>query len=258
MTTERTIKLVIEYDGTAYAGWQVQPDVRTVQGEIEAAIEHVTGSFTRLTGAGRTDAGVHAAGQVAHGNIISDMAPDRLCRALNGVLPRDITIVEAAEAPVGFSARFDATSRTYRYTISRRRLAIGRAYAWEAPYRLDFGLLEAATVPLDGACNLRGFSKGQDEEDYETIIFRNSWTEHDHLVIFEISAIRFFHHAVRSIVGTAVDIARGKAEPDRITRVLNTRDRDLAGPTAPAKGLCLHSISYDTLNVEPEKQHGIA
>jgi tRNA pseudouridine38-40 synthase len=258
MTTERTIKLTIEYDGTAYAGWQVQPDVSTVQGEIEAAIKRVTGSFTRLIGAGRTDAGVHAAGQVAHGNIVSDMTPDRLCRALNGVMPRDITIVEAAEVPADFSARFDATSRTYRYTISRRRLAIGRAYAWESPYRLEIGKLEAATVPLIGTCNLRGFSKGEDDDDYDTIIFRNSWTENEHLLTFEISGIRFFHHAVRSIVGTAVDSARGRTELDRIARVLMDRDRNLAGSTAPAKGLCLYSISYGSLNVHPEDQHDIA
>jgi tRNA pseudouridine38-40 synthase len=246
--SERTIRLTIEYDGGRFSGWQVQPGKRTVQGDVENALERILHHPVRLTAAGRTDAGVHATGQVAGFTTCADMETRRLARALNGVLSRDVTVIAVDEAPPGFHARFDARSRTYRYTISNRRISVGRAYAWQVRAPLSTALLEEATRCLDGACDLRGFSKGADEEDFSTVILKNLWMFSEHLMIFEISAIRFFHHSVRSIVGSAVEVARGAEPPDLLVRILQTRDRSLAGPTAPAHGLCLVHVDYGEEN----------
>jgi tRNA pseudouridine38-40 synthase len=198
----------------------------------------------RLTAAGRTDAGVHAAGQVAGFRTDSEMELPRLKKALNATFPRDVTVVELTEARPDFDARHNARSRTYRYTLSDRRVSLGRNYVWQVKSPLSRELLEAATRPLRGACDLRGFSKGADEDDFSTVIFKNQWMFENNLMIFEIAAIRFFHHAVRGIVGSAVEVARGKESPDLLRRILETRDRVLAGPTAPAQGLSLIHVDY--------------
>ena len=242
---EQTFKLILEYDGTDFAGWQIQPDQRTVQGEAEDALARILSHPVRLTAAGRTDAGVHASGQVAGFNTNSDFSDGRLKRALNAVLPHDIAVVDIAGVPPGFNARFDAKSKTYRYTISGRKISVGRAYAWHVKYNISKELLEEATRPLNSECSLEGFSKKNDDDDYSTIVYNNGWMFSDNLMIFEVCAIRFFQHAVRSIVGTAVEIARGKESPDLIRRILETGDRSLAGPLAPAQGLCLVKVNYE-------------
>jgi tRNA pseudouridine38-40 synthase len=240
----RTLRLLIEYDGTNHSGWQVQPGRRTVQDELERAIERILHHPVRLVAAGRTDAGVHASGQVAGFRTGTDMEPARLKKALNGILPRDVTVVEISEAHPDFNARYDARSRTYRYTLSDRRVSIGRNTVWQVKFNLSRELLESATRPLLGPCNLRGFSKGADDEDFSTVIFKNQWMFEGNLMIFEIAAIRFFHHSVRGIVGSAVEVARGKESPDLLHRMLESGDRALAGPTAPPQGLCLVSVDY--------------
>ena len=241
---DRTLKLTIEYDGTNYHGWQVQPGRRTVQGEIEGALERILHQPVRLNAGGRTDAGVHAVGQVASFSTGSDMGTERLLRALNGVLPKDATIVSVEDVPPSFHARFGARSRTYRYTMSDRRVSVGRNYVWRVRHRISRDLIMEATRCLDGRCDLRGFSKAGDEDDFSTVVLKNRWTFSEHLMIFEITAIRFFHHSVRSIVGTAVEVGRGKEPADLLARILETGDRSLAGPTAPACGLCLVHIDY--------------
>ena len=246
---EQTFKLVLEYDGTNFAGWQIQPDQRTVQGEVEDALARIFNHTVRITAAGRTDAGVHASWQVAGLKTRSDFSDGRLKRALNSVLPHDIAVVDIALVPPGFNARFDAKSRTYRYTISGRKISVGRAYAWHVKYNLSRELLEEATCQLKNKCSLEGFSKKNDDDDYSTIVYNNGWKFSDNLMIFEVCAIRFFQHAVRSIVGTAVEIARGKESPELIRRILETGDRSLAGPTAPAQGLCLVKVDYEHENV---------
>jgi tRNA pseudouridine38-40 synthase len=248
---EQTYKLTVEYDGTNYSGWQKQSSRRTVQGVMEEAAAKILHHPVKLVAAGRTDAGVHAVGQVASLATSSPMPPERLKRALNGVLPRDVTVAELVRVKNGFNARYDALSRTYRYTISERRLSVGRAYAWQVKFPLDRKLLGQSTVCMEGACNLRGFSRGSDDDDFSTVIHSSRWQFHDHLAIFEITAIRFFHHAVRSIVGSAAAVARGKESPDLLKRILETGNRKLAGPTAPACGLCLIHVEYG------ENEHGI-
>jgi len=248
MKKNRTLKLILEYDGTNFAGWQIQPNVLTVQKIVEDALERILQHPTRLNAAGRTDAGVHAAGQVASFETSSGIGTDRLKRAMNGILTDDITVIDITETNHGFNARYDAVSRTYRYTLSDKRLSVGRAYVWQVKHSISRELLQHATCQLNGPCNLRGFSKGNDKEDFSTVIYKNSWTFDEKLMIFEICAVRFFHHAVRSIVGTAVEVARGKELPDLIPRILESRDRSLAGPTVPARGLCLVNVDYGESN----------
>lgn len=241
---ERTCKLVIEYDGTKFSGWQIQPDRRTVQQEVEAALCKLLGHPVRVIAAGRTDAGVHATGQVVNFKTSSNIKNFRLKKALNGILPRDVTILDAVDANPEFNARYSALSRTYRYTISTRKLSVGRAYAWHVKYPISRELLLTATEPLESVCNLEGFSKKNENGDYSTIIFKNKWTFDENLLIFEICAIRFFQHSVRSIVGSAIEVARGRETPDLLNRILETHDRSLSGPTAPAMGLCLVYVDY--------------
>lgn len=243
-TNIRTFKMILEYDGTHFFGWQIQPDRRTVQDELEKSIRTIFSSHVRVNAAGRTDTGVHATGQTVSFQLSTEMPAERIKRALNGLLPRDMSVVDISEVPERFNARFDARSRTYRYTMSSRRVSYGRAYTWHVKYPLDRSLLKECTQYLSGECSLRGFSKGSDDDDYRTVIFDNTWIFDGHIMIFEIRGVRFFHHAVRSIVGTAVEIARGSESADLIKQILETENRSLAGPTAPARGLCLTSVEY--------------
>jgi len=242
--SERMVKLIVEYDGSDFSGWQVQPNKRTVQEEIETAIAKITRQSTRITAAGRTDAGVHATGQVANFRTSTTIETKRLMLALNGNLPRDVSIVAIEDVPREFHARFDATARTYRYKIADHRVSIGRNYAWHVKYGLSHELLERAVEPLHGLLNLKGLSRGDEDDDYETVIFKNSWTFEENFMIFEISAIRFFHNAVRRIVGTAVEIARGAVDENLMEQILETGDRTISGPAAPARGLCLVHVAY--------------
>jgi tRNA pseudouridine38-40 synthase len=244
MPNKRTLKLLLEYDGTRFAGWQIQPDARTVQYVIEQTLETILHQPVSITAAGRTDAGVHALGQVASCTITSEIDLSRLHRALNGILPKDVTVLTIAEMPQGFNARYNARSRTYRYTMSDRRISIGRQYVWHVKYNLSRELLKESVRFLNGHCNLKGFSKGDNETDFATFFHTITWIFQDHLMICELSAVRFFHHSVRSIIGTVVQVARGKVQPDIIQRILETGDRSLAGPTAPARGLCLVNVAY--------------
>jgi len=241
---ERTCKLILEYDGTDFSGWQIQPGKRTVQRVVKDALEKILQYPIRVIAAGRTDAGVHASGQVISFKTTSEFEIKRLIKSLNAVLPRDVTVIDAAETHPEFNARFDALSRTYQYTISNRRVSIGYSYAWHVKYKLSRELLIVATRPLNGTCCLEGFSKKNENDDYSTIIYKNSWMFRENLMIFEISAVRFFQHAVRSIVGSAVEVARGKESPDLLRRILDTKDNKLAGPLAPARGLSLVSVDY--------------
>jgi len=240
----RNIALVLEYDGTNFSGWQIQPNLRTVQNALGESLEKMLHHKVKIIAAGRTDAGVHASGQVMNFRTESDFDIRLLKKALNAVLPRDISIIKAAEMPEDFNARFDARSRTYRYVISNRKLSIGRQYAWYVKYSLTPESLILATEGLLGECSLKGFSKKNDDDDYSTIIFKNFWKCEDNLMIFEIEAIRFFQHAVRNIVGSAVECARGKKPSGLINMILKTGDNRIAGPLAPPSGLCLTKVDY--------------
>jgi tRNA pseudouridine38-40 synthase len=241
----RCYKLVIEYDGSDFAGWQVQPDARTVQGELETAIHALTGESIRVTGAGRTDAGVHATGQVASFTSAWRHGPDSLLRALNATLARDVRIRESSSPEMPFDARRGARRRTYRYILSRRPLAVGRQYAFHPAGRIDLDAMIRATEYLVGRHHWDAFCrKDENEYGYESEVYDIRWENDADTIALEITAVRFFHNMVRILVGTLLEVAAGKRQPGQVREILEKRDRTLAGPTAPACGLFLVKVDY--------------
>lgn len=242
----RTIKLTLEYDGTDFCGWQYQPDARTVQGELERALVSLMQEQVTLVGSGRTDSGVHARGQVAHFQTHSSMPLESIRRGLNSLTGNDITILSSEQAAPGFHARYSATRRWYRYTISQRRHAIGRHYAWFCKFSLDLDAIRAASQFLVGEHDFRAFSQARAEaHHYLCRVIQISWSEHEDTLLFDIIANRFLHNMVRIIVGTLVLVGRGRLSPPAVAEILSTRDRTLAGFTVPPQGLCLMRVYYD-------------
>jgi tRNA pseudouridine38-40 synthase len=243
----RTIRLLIEYDGTGYAGWQVQPDQETIQGRLEAALERITGEPIRVVSSGRTDAGVHALGQVAHFTTHSAMSPEEFRRALNGVLPRDIAVREASDAPEGFHARYSARRKRYRYVIiqGETRSAFGHRYGWEVGYRLDVAAMRQAAKQLVGTHDFSAFrATGGSAADPVRTLHLLDVEEQGTEVVILAEAEGFLRHMVRILVGTLVEVGRGRLAPDEVQAILESRDRSLAGPTAPPQGLFLLEVTY--------------
>jgi len=233
----------VAYDGTAYAGFQVQPNAPTVQGELERVLAVICGEPVRITGAGRTDAGVHASGQVIDLRTTSDLAAAELERGVNALLPEDIAISDLEPAADHFHARFSATGRTYEYRIRnaavRDPLRVRREH-WH-PGALDVGQMRAAAAHLVGRHDFAAFAAG---ESGERTVKRAEWVSEGDILRFEIEADAFLRGMVRGIVGTLVWVGRGKLTVAAFAAVLAARDRTLAGPSAPAKGLCLVAVGY--------------
>ncbi len=239
------IRLLLEYDGTDYVGWQFQTNGRSVQEEIEKAIQQILQSDVRITGAGRTDSGVHARGQVA--NFLTERHVDLVlfARSVNAVLPHTIRIKEAAEVPGKFNARFDAKIRRYSYYISQEPTAIHRNFCWQVFQKLDFELLQQCAKQIIGEHGFRSFCKvAEDGHHHRCTVYSAAWGKKDGLLVFEISANRFLHGMVRTLVGTMVNIGRGHTAIDEFTAILEAKDRSAAGMAAPAKGLFLEEIFY--------------
>lgn len=242
------IKLVLEYDGTAYAGWQRQPDQPTIQETVEAAIAGVTQINATVIGAGRTDAGVHALGQVASFRINRDMTPREWIRALNAHLPKTIVVRSAEPMPDTFHARHSAQGKLYEYRILNRpeRPAIARDYCWHIHQPLDDGAMNQAGLVLIGLHDFSSFQTQPTENDdpmchlQRFTVFR----EGDRLRI-ETYANRFLKQMVRSIVGTLVEVGLSKRTPESLRPILEARDRSAAGRTAPPQGLFLVRVDYD-------------
>jgi tRNA pseudouridine38-40 synthase len=251
----RTIKLLIEYDGTNYLGWQVQPKGPTIQGMIEEKLTLLTGESTLLIGSGRTDAGVHALGQVAHFKTKSPMDVHTIQRALNGLLPSDIVIQRAEEVEEGFHARKQAKSKVYEYRILNRsiRSALHRGYVWHIPQKLDFKALQRATQSLIGEHDFSSFrSVGSPTRTAVRKVIRAEWKMgEDGLIRFEIEANGFLKQMVRAIVGTLVEVGKGKITSEEFLKVLLAKDRKKAGPTAPAHGLFLKEVRYTPATGQP-------
>jgi tRNA pseudouridine38-40 synthase len=246
-------RLTIAYDGTPFDGWAAQPGVRTVQGEIEAVLETVLQCPAPLTVAGRTDAGVHAWGQVASFDVPTD-PPEAFVRRVNSMLPPEIAVLRAEPAPDGFDARRDARSRTYCYWIIagpvRNPLEVGRALWW--PYRVDTDALDRCAELLAGRHDFTAFTPTQTEHvHFEREILRSEWLTHQlgepfpgRLMEFWIEADAFMRHMVRVLMGTMLEVAAGRRSLDDFESLLGGAPRYRAGETAPAHGLYLASVRY--------------
>ena len=244
----RNIKLLIEYDGTNYLGWQVQAKGLTIQGVIEEKLTLLTGEKIGLIGSGRTDAGVHALGQVAGFKTKSRMETRTLRKALNSLLPSDIVIQEVDEVEEDFHARKNPKSKVYEYRILNRevRSPFHRVYAWHIPQRLNFKEMERASRMLIGEHDFSCFrSVGTPTKTAVRKIFRAEWKRNrEGFFLFEIEGNGFLKQMVRAIVGTLVEVGKGRVSLEGFREILELKDRSKAGPTAPARGLFLKEVKY--------------
>ncbi len=247
LSAMRRFKLILEYEGTAYHGWQVQPGLPTIQGILQAALARIAGAPVQATGAGRTDAGVHALGQVASFSADLRLDSSSLRRALNATLPRDIVVCQAEEAPADFDARRSARSKTYRYTLLRRDYPsawLGR-HTLYVPTPLDADAMAEAVKAVIGTHDFSAFRAGTctARTPIRTVLDA-SWRQEGDLWYFEITGNGFLQHMVRILVGTFVDVGRGRRNPSDVATILASRDRRCAGKTFPPHGLCLVKVQY--------------
>ena len=241
----RNIRLLIEYDGTEYCGWQRQEGVRTIQGEMESALFKLVREQIHVIGAGRTDAGVHARGQVANFRTESALQLYEFKNGLNSLLPDDIVIHEADEVPLEFHARQGAKERTYSYRITRRPVALLRNFAWYVKYDVKVDLMRRAAAAILGEHDFGSFCKSAAAVDHHRCTVSAAiWEMNGDMLSFTVRADRFLHGMVRALVGTMVDVGRGYIGLEDFLKILEMKDRTEAGMAAPAKGLVLESVSY--------------
>ena len=263
----QTWKLTLSYDGTDFRGWQVQPGEVSVQGEIQAALGRITGESPLPQGSGRTDAGVHALGQVASFQLAAPIPAENLQRALNRTLPPSIRILEARTAPETFHARHSSVAKTYEYRIYRGEICppfLAR-YVYACRWSMDMELLQRSARLFEGEHDFLSFAATDpdlttriassshdlaEEINAPTVrtIYSSGWeeqkTEAGELLVYRVRGNGFLHHMVRNLVGTMLDVGRGHLRGDEIPGILAARSRPAAGPTAPARGLFLHSVEY--------------
>lgn len=244
--TRRRIALLLEYDGTAYRGSQYQENGPSIQAELEAAINNLTAERVRAAFAGRTDAGVHALGQVAAFDTASRLAPAEFVRGLNHFLPEDIAVVDAAGVPEAFNPRRDARSRLYRYRIINRpeRSPLERNRAWHVPKPLDVAAMAQAARLLEGTHDFAAFAGPYEGSTVRTLRRCDVTASGQHVVI-EAEAQAFLPHQVRRLAGPLVDVGLGRAGAAAVRRWLEEAKPSSAGPAAPAHGLYLVRVEYD-------------
>ncbi len=250
MCQARRIKLIIEYDGSCHHGWQVQDNANTVQEELERAVFKITGETVRITGAGRTDAGVHALGQAAHFDTASKINAGKFSDALNSVLPRSISVLSSEEASSGFHARFSATGKTYEYRILNRRHrspVLGNR-AWHVMQPLNFECMCEAARYFIGTHDFSSFcSSGHSVSTYVRTIFSSCWSVEGECLVYRVVGNGFLYNMVRIMVGTMVEIGLEKRSVDDIESLLASKGRKHAGITAPPHGLYLVRVHYGQL-----------
>lgn len=245
MVRQKNIKLVIEYDGAAYAGWQYQPKQRTVQGELETALKKLTRQTVTLYGAGRTDAGVSALGQVANFRIAHPLPVAKYRDGLNFYLPDDILVRRAEEAPLSFHARHDAAYRQYRYTVGLARSARDRGRRWEISRPLDIKLLNGIADYILGEHDFTACCVVSSQKvDNRCVVYASRWKHRAAELCYDISADRFLHTMVRSLVGLMVSVGAGDLTVREFRRVFHSGDHTAVTKVAPARGLCLVAVGY--------------
>jgi tRNA pseudouridine38-40 synthase len=258
-------KLILTYDGTPFNGWQVQPNLPTVQGTLAHAIHHITGESVLPQGSGRTDTGVHALAQVASFSLNVPIPAPNLHRALNRALPPSIRVLSVEQAPEGFHARHSARRKTYEYRISTAGICspMLAPYVWSYHLPLAFDVLQNAAAHILGTHDFTSFSasdpdlatRTEQQADTDPLslpptpclirtIHHSSWLQHEDLLIYRITGSGFLHHMVRNLVGTFVEAGIGRISADAIPTILAARNRSAAGPTAPAQGLFLVEVEY--------------
>jgi tRNA pseudouridine38-40 synthase len=241
-----SFKLLLQYDGRAFHGWQTQPGLRTVQSTVEEALAEIYGGEVRVHGAGRTDAGVHARGQVAHFHALARHTPLTIRKALNAKLPEDVWVADVRRVSPRFHARFDAAARTYRYYLGTEDLAqspFHRPYCWPLDDSLDDDLLRQSGATVIGKHDFGGFARlGPGSPTCE--VRRAAWEADPLGWRLEITADRFLRGMVRGLVGACVAVARGRLEPERLAETLSEPSAGPLAPAAPASGLFLWSVDY--------------
>jgi tRNA pseudouridine38-40 synthase len=249
----RNLRLILSYEGSDFAGWQVQPDAVTVQGTLASAIGRITGEKVLPQGSGRTDAGVHAIAQVATFSTQSSVPTTNFVKALNDILPPSVRVIEAQEVTSEFHARKSATGKTYRYRIHRAPICppfLAR-YVWHYPYPLNEQAIIRAGAIVEGEHDFTSFAavdpeRGRDGMPVSNVrrIFSSRWERDGDEFTYTVKGSGFLHHMVRNLVGTFILVGKETLKPEDVTRILESRDRSAAGATAPASGLYLVGVEY--------------
>jgi tRNA pseudouridine38-40 synthase len=243
----RNLKLTLAYDGTGFHGWQIQPQLRTVQGELQTALQKLFNHDVNVTGSGRTDAGVHAHGQVASVETIRTMDTDAVLRGANALLPDEVRVLSVEEVDPGFHARRSARSKTYEYHVWRNPIVspFQCKYVYPFRYPLDEDAIDAGTRGFIGTHDFTSFCAAATEvEDRVRTIFEASWDRSDSTWVFSIRGNGFLQYMVRTIAGTLLEIGQGRLRPEQVAEIFEARDRRLAGPSLPPRGLHLIEVEY--------------
>jgi tRNA pseudouridine38-40 synthase len=249
----RNLKLTVSYDGADFSGWQVQPDANTVQGTLASAIGRITGEKVLPQGSGRTDAGVHALGQVVTFVTESSVPTENFVKALNDILPTSVRVLQAEEKPAEFHARHSAHAKSYRYRMYRGAVCppfLAR-YVWHYPYPLKEDAMAQASALVVGEHDFTSFAavdpeRGREDEPASNVrtIFSSMWARVGEELIYTVRGSGFLHHMVRNLVGTFILVGRGTVAVEEVTRILEARNRSAGGATAPASGLYLVNVEY--------------
>ena len=242
----RRIKLTLEYDGTGFSGWQVQPDERTVQGVLQECLSVMMESDVKVVGSGRTDAGVHALGQVAHADVSKEIPAVNIMMGLNSALPRDVRVLECEDTTDAFHAQRSATGKVYRYTILNgpRPPALDRHRVWHLRQLLDTEAMKEGAVHLVGRHDFAAFKSAGDETTTVRELRELDISRRGEHILLTFEANGFLKHMVRNITGTLVEVGQGRLAPEDVKRLLEGRSRDNAPKKAPARGLVLVKVYY--------------